>query len=280
MSLGLSYAPYTGGTKAARRERPDADLRHDPRPAPVHQDHASARSSRRGSTASARPATCPTSSPSAASTRCARCRSTASIGNTAGVPEPRVPVPRHRLPHHADPRDPRHPRQGLPGRRRRRAEEPAVPVLVRLRRCAASAASASRAATARRAAWPTTGSGIELNFLGLPLHFDFARQWNFKGNLGPAQCCRDRPRDEPAATSRSSSTSGRPSRAARPIPYNPGPCPHEHRSPSARWGPTAAPRPAIGMTTFLDRRRDGPRRRLADRGAAARRRSAASAASC
>ena len=32
------------------------------------------------------------------------------------------------------------------------------------------------------------GFGLELNFLGLPLHFDFAKQWNFKGNLGPAQC--------------------------------------------------------------------------------------------
>ncbi len=32
------------------------------------------------------------------------------------------------------------------------------------------------------------GFGVELNFLGLPLHFDFARQWNVKGNLGPAQC--------------------------------------------------------------------------------------------
>ena len=32
------------------------------------------------------------------------------------------------------------------------------------------------------------GFGIELNFLGLPMHFDFARQWNIKGNLGPAQC--------------------------------------------------------------------------------------------
>ena len=32
------------------------------------------------------------------------------------------------------------------------------------------------------------GFGIELNFLGLPLHFDFARQWNFKGPLGPVQC--------------------------------------------------------------------------------------------
>jgi hypothetical protein len=27
-----------------------------------------------------------------------------------------------------------------------------------------------------------------LDFLGLPLHFDFARQWNFKGSLGPVQC--------------------------------------------------------------------------------------------
>ena len=32
------------------------------------------------------------------------------------------------------------------------------------------------------------GFGIELNFLGLPMHFDFARQWNVKGNLGPVQC--------------------------------------------------------------------------------------------
>jgi hypothetical protein len=32
------------------------------------------------------------------------------------------------------------------------------------------------------------GFGLELDFLGLPLHFDFARQWNFKGSLTPAQC--------------------------------------------------------------------------------------------
>ncbi len=32
------------------------------------------------------------------------------------------------------------------------------------------------------------GFGLELDFLGLPLHFDFARQWNFKQPLGPAQC--------------------------------------------------------------------------------------------
>jgi hypothetical protein len=32
------------------------------------------------------------------------------------------------------------------------------------------------------------GFGISLNFLGLPLHFDFARQWDFKKPLTPAQC--------------------------------------------------------------------------------------------
>jgi hypothetical protein len=32
------------------------------------------------------------------------------------------------------------------------------------------------------------GFGLEVNFLGLPLHFDFARQWNFKGSLTPPQC--------------------------------------------------------------------------------------------
>jgi WD40-like Beta Propeller Repeat len=32
------------------------------------------------------------------------------------------------------------------------------------------------------------GFGLSLNFLGLPLHFDFARQWNFKEPLPPAQC--------------------------------------------------------------------------------------------
>jgi hypothetical protein len=32
------------------------------------------------------------------------------------------------------------------------------------------------------------GFGIELNFLGLPLHFDFVKQWNFTGSLTPAQC--------------------------------------------------------------------------------------------
>ncbi len=32
------------------------------------------------------------------------------------------------------------------------------------------------------------GFGLEVNFLGLPLHFDFAKQWNFKGTLTPAQC--------------------------------------------------------------------------------------------
>ncbi len=32
------------------------------------------------------------------------------------------------------------------------------------------------------------GFGLELNFLGLPLHFDFARQWNIKHTLSPAQC--------------------------------------------------------------------------------------------
>jgi hypothetical protein len=32
------------------------------------------------------------------------------------------------------------------------------------------------------------GFGLSLNFLGLPLHFDFVKQWNFKGTLTPAQC--------------------------------------------------------------------------------------------
>jgi hypothetical protein len=32
------------------------------------------------------------------------------------------------------------------------------------------------------------GFGISLDFLGLPLHFDFAKMWNFKQALGPAQC--------------------------------------------------------------------------------------------
>ena len=27
-----------------------------------------------------------------------------------------------------------------------------------------------------------------MDFLGLPLHFDFVRQWNFKGTLTPPQC--------------------------------------------------------------------------------------------
>jgi len=50
------------------------------------------------------------------------------------------------------------------------------------------------------------GFGIELDFLGLPLHFDFARQWNFKGTLSPRQCVATgltaRPLDggEPTAT--------------------------------------------------------------------------------
>jgi hypothetical protein len=28
------------------------------------------------------------------------------------------------------------------------------------------------------------GFGISLNFLGLPLHFDFSRLWNFKNSSG------------------------------------------------------------------------------------------------
>ena len=32
------------------------------------------------------------------------------------------------------------------------------------------------------------GFGLSLDFLGLPLHFDFARQWNFKQALPPTQC--------------------------------------------------------------------------------------------
>ncbi|HTR02065.1 MAG TPA: hypothetical protein VMN82_02630 [Thermoanaerobaculia bacterium] len=32
------------------------------------------------------------------------------------------------------------------------------------------------------------GFGLSLNFLGLPLHFDFARQWNFKQALPASQC--------------------------------------------------------------------------------------------
>ena len=32
------------------------------------------------------------------------------------------------------------------------------------------------------------GFGLAVDFLGLPLHFDFVRQWNFKGTLSPAQC--------------------------------------------------------------------------------------------
>ena len=80
------------------------------------------------------------------------------IGNTAAFLNVEFRFPLIDFLVDADPRDPGHPRQGVLRRRRRRAEEPALPVLVRLRRCAASAASASRAATARRAAWPTTGS--------------------------------------------------------------------------------------------------------------------------
>ena len=34
------------------------------------------------------------------------------------------------------------------------------------------------------------GFGLSLNFLGLPLHFEFARQWNFKQPLPAAQCAK------------------------------------------------------------------------------------------
>jgi len=32
------------------------------------------------------------------------------------------------------------------------------------------------------------GFGLSVDFLGLPLHFDFARMWNFKGSLNSGQC--------------------------------------------------------------------------------------------
>jgi hypothetical protein len=32
------------------------------------------------------------------------------------------------------------------------------------------------------------GFGISLDFLGLPLHFDFAKMWNVKSSLGATQC--------------------------------------------------------------------------------------------
>ena len=48
---------------------------------------------------------------------------------------------------------------------------------LRLRRCSGPGCNGSQGG------FSDWGFGLQTNFLGLPMHFDFAKQWNFKNQL-------------------------------------------------------------------------------------------------
>ena len=107
------------------------------------------------------------------------------VGN-GGVPEHRVPLPAHRPARDAGARHPGDPRQGLHRRRRREAQEPALAVLGRYTLCGNGNTvfgGAPAGCNGAQGGYSDWGFGFQTNFLGLPLHFDVARQWNFKQQL-------------------------------------------------------------------------------------------------
>ena len=83
-----------------------------------------------------------------------------------------------------------------------------------------------------------TVSACRIDFLGLPLHFDFARQWNFKRPCPPTSAS-PRPRDQLRQLQVHLLHRRRNSRSGRR-------CPLERRSPSGLSAPTAVRRPGTG----------------------------------
>ena len=199
-----------GRDEAAGLERFDADLRRERRPASLLQDHAAL--AHRGAPVRLPSGRQPSRRPLLRRNRHAprRFRSTASTETRRPSSNARVPVSAHRFHRDADPRLPRHPGKGLRRRRRRGAQGPAFQfwsdyTLCGIRGVGVPGCNGSSGGLA------DYGFGLELNFLGLPLHFDFARQWNFKEDLPPGPVLRDRPTStrQPAAISSWFSTSGR-----------------------------------------------------------------------